>query len=217
MLQGVLKLGRDVVIELFVEQELFDLFIGFLNEFFDLLDGLPEVVIVEALGLHVLEVVAEQQLVLAEPLDGLDEVGVEGIAGCNADFLEQVAKAGVVAVEDLGHFVGLGVVGAVARVHLLEIVLPEELVVDDRRETGCAMVVVLHHGRQLHQELLVLDEDLLEVGEEQCVHLLVVDHSLGQLHHILDDGQQVVAVGLLRTEQLISYLDFCLLLLNAFL
>jgi hypothetical protein len=53
------------------------LFVGLLDEFLDLEDGLLEVVVVEVFGLHVLDVVADEQLVLAEPLHGFDEVRIK--------------------------------------------------------------------------------------------------------------------------------------------
>lgn len=77
------------------------------------------------------------------------------------------------------------------------------------------MVVVFHDRGQLNQELLVDCVDGLEVGEEQDVHLLVLDDLEGGLHHLLDDEGQVGAVSLFGAEQLVGDLDSVLHLLDA--
>jgi hypothetical protein len=86
--QSLLKLVFDIIVELLFKQELFHLLIGFLHKFLHMQDRFLKVRIVRVVLLHVLEIVPEEELVLAEPLDGLDEVGVKGVGGFDVRFLE---------------------------------------------------------------------------------------------------------------------------------
>lgn len=149
--------------------------ISFLDQFFDHEAGLQNVLVVNVVLLHVFAILLDNDLVLADPLDGLDHVTFEAeVEGSESQLLQVIAKELVLLSSHLDCLVSVLVVVAVLGVDWLEVVPVEEVGLKHSRQLGEVGVVVLHHPLQLLKEVAVQGKDLVYVAEKGLKEVLVL-------------------------------------------
>lgn len=95
--------------------------------------------------LHIPTVLRNYQSVLANPLDGLDHVGLETeVERGKSQFFEVVVEMGATLNGNFYGLVGILVVVAVLCIDLFEVLVVEELVQNHPRQPCLVRVVVLH-------------------------------------------------------------------------
>ena len=178
--QGSEERGESVLQlqEPFPHQKLLHLVVGFLDQLLDHEAGLQDVLVVNVVLLHVFAILLDDDLVLADPLDGLDHVAFEAeVEGGESQLLEVIAKELVLLSGHLDRLVSVLVVVAVLGVYWLEVVPVEELGLKHSRQLGEVGVIVLHHPLQLLKEVAVQGQDLVYVAEKGLEEVLVLNQD----------------------------------------